>query len=585
MPLLSRRDTFGLLAGTLAYGRLGMARAAASGFPAGSGPVQWCRNTDGVISGGPGHAVSAWQDLSGHGNHLTQSAASHQPTLVANAVNNLPAVSFDGLSQFLENPRLGEPACEIIVARLRTAPVGPATYDLMGGNSPAGVKIGAYYFQAMAAPSAVDKRLAYVRPTVNEAASAPNYAIHAQSQPVVGPWAIYAVRNDGKTVRLYKSGLLCGDPIPVGSVALQPIMRATVGCGFYDQALTDFAPVDIAEKISFSTDLTDAEFNQVIDYLNVQYGLGMSKASGAFVWPVFQGDGVDESGTNRSLVLLQGDGETFRYRPSHYLPPPGYCVRDLSAIEWQGTTLLVHTLAIDISQPRPAGFTTGFMLGQSTDGLATFETKAIVDVGVAVDNAPKGVCWAPEFVRTRDNAPVLLNGLPIVLCNIAPTGATSDNNAPGFQYYLFTPSESSFTKPWTLLGKLQGLPPNIIDGFLFYDPQEQAWYVSVTPCNPPQNTVLYRSANALEGYTEYGTGYDPYGFGVPPHGGHEGTSVLKLADGTQRYFLDGRGTGYSISDNPGGLRATGWTLPRPVKTPFVPQHGTPFPTPDNIAAL
>ncbi len=554
---------------------MGAARATTSHVPAGRLLAQWCRSTEAIVSSGSNNAVSAWQDLSGRGNHLTQPLAGQRPTFIANAVNGLPAVSFDGLSQFFENPHLGEPACEIIVARLRMGPVGRAFYDLMGGNTPPGVTIGAYYFQALAGSSSINKRFAYIRPTIHETVSLQSFAVQAQTQPVIGPWAIFAMRNDGNTIRLYKSGLLCGDPVPVGSIPLQPIVRATVGCGFYNQGLADFAPVDIAEKISFSDDLTDAEFKHVIAYLTAEYDLGVSKASGEFVWPVFQADGGDEKGMNKNLVLLQGDGQTFRYRPSHYVPPAGYCVRDLSAIEWQGTTLLIHTLSTGGNAP------TAFTLAESKDGLGTFKTKAMVQVGAAVGNSPDGVCWAPEFVRNRDNSAFLLHGRPIVLCNISPTPPSGYNSMRSMEYYLFTPSESSFTQPWTLLGKLQGLPPNILDGYLFYDPREQAWHISVTPTNPPQNTVLYRSSNILEGYTEYGAGVDPYGFGVS----HEGTSVIMLKDGTERYFLDARGTGYYVSDNPGGLSPRGWTTPRPIKAPFLPQHGTPFPTPGNIITL
>jgi len=289
---------------------MGAARATTSNVPAGSLLTQWCRSTEAIVSSGPNNAVSAWQDLSGHGNHLTQPSVGQQPTLIGNAVNGLPAVSFDGISQFFENPHLGEPACEIIVARLRTGPVGRAFYDLMGANTPPGVRIGAYYFQVLAGSSSVDKRLAYIRPTINETVSLPSYAVQAQTQPVIGPWAIFAMRNDGTTVRLYKSGLLCGDPVPVGSVPLQPIVRATVGCGFYNQGLADFAPIDIAEKISFSADLTNADFKLVIAYLRAEYDLGVSKASGDFVWPVFQADGADEQSDNQNLVLVQGDGQT-----------------------------------------------------------------------------------------------------------------------------------------------------------------------------------------------------------------------------------------------------------------------------------
>ena len=579
---IRRRQTLGLFA---AAGGI----AAASGFrPArAANPTkvlatleklvsQWCVSTVGVITSGATGSVSAWEDQSGRGNTLTQPNAAAQPTLIENAVNGFPVVSFDGVAQFLQNPYLGEPRCEFIVARLRTMPVGGAFYDLMGGNGPTGVAIGSYYFQATASGGNVGKQYAYIRPTTAESTSVPQFTVEATSQPVAGPWALYAVRNDGLTVRLYKSGLLCGEPVPVGVGPFQPITAATVGCGFYNNAETDFAPIDIAEKIGFDADLSNADFNLVVDYLVEKYDLGVSASTGPIVWPVFQADGVDESGINENLVLLQGDGETFKYRPSHYLPPSGTVVRDLSAIHWNGAVWLAHTQA-GSGLLAPLQFT----LAKSIDGMGTFSPVASVDVSAAVPGATSGVTWAPEWVRHRDNRPYLLNGLPIMLCNVSPIAPPLSNADAGMQYYLFQPSEPTMIAPWTLLGRLEGFPPNVIDGYMFYDAELDSFFVSMTPCNPPQNTVLMQASTMLGPYAEFGSGTDPYGFGVS----HEGTSVIALGNGDERYFLDARGTGYYISDNPNGIEPTGWSALREVDAPFLPQHGTPMPTPKNIITL
>ena len=579
MPLMRRRAALGLLSGGLVTGCAAGTRAALPPLP--QGPLlQRCVASTGVTADA-GNAVSLWQDLSGRGNHLAQAIPRYRPTLAMTAPGGGPAVSFDGIAQFLDNPCRGEPCCEIIVARLRAAPVDGASFqDLIGADSPAGVPLGAYYFQAMAATGDFDRRLAYVRPTLDETVGPPDqdeFAIRVRSQPVIGAWAIFAVRNDGDTVRLYKSGLRCGSPAPLGGVPLQPILRATVGCGFYDDRPTNFAAVDIAEKISFGTDLSDFDFAAVIDILRRQYDLGVSAGSGDVIWPVFQADGVGERGINDNLVLLQGDGESFRYRPSHYLPPAGFCVRDPCMAMWHGAALLVHTLRAGTAAPA------AFALAISRDGLASFSHLATVPVGEAVGHAADAVCWAPEFVRNRDNSTYLLQGRPVVLCNVAPAQPADDNAVAGMQYYLLTPSADDLARPWTLLGRLDGLPPNVIDGFLCFDPAQAAWFLSVTPCNPPQLTRLYRSNGMLGGYAAIGAGDDPCGFGSP----HEGTSLLGLAslgfgDAAERYFLDARGTGYFISDNPGGLLAEGWSPPRPVRAPFTPQHGTPLPTPPGI---
>ena len=193
-------------------------------------------------------------------------------------------------------------------------------------------------------------------------------------------------------------------------------------------------------------------------------------------------------------MLLQGDGGTFRYRPSHYLPARGVCVRDPSMAAWNGAAWLAHTLWSGSGSPA------AFALAVSRDGLGSFSHLATVQVGEAVADAPHGQCWAPEFVRNRDNSTYLLDGRPVVLCNVAPAPPSRDNQVGGMQYYLFTPSSEDLADPWTLLGRLQGLPPNIIDGFLLFDPVERSWFVSVTPCNPPQQVQLYRADSMLGVY-------------------------------------------------------------------------------------
>ena len=577
---MRRRNALGLLAGSLVTGcAVGTRASAPAPAPLQRGTlVQWCLGSNGAITDAEG-GVSVWRDFSGQDNHLTQAVPQSRPSISAAAINGEPALSFDGVGQFLDNPYLGEPRCEIIVARLRRSSAAlPVFHDLIGADGPAGVQLGAYYFQAMVASSDFDRRLAYVRPNVEEVVSPPeqrDFAVRAESQPVIGAWTIFAVRNDGDTVRLYKSGLLCGQPVALGVIASQAILRATVGCGFYGNQLTDFAPVDIAEKISFSTDLSDADFLAVIAYLHRRYDLGLSGGSGEFIWPVFQASGVDERGANDNLVLLQGDGETFRYRPSHYLPARGACVRDPSMADWNGVTLLAHTLW--------SGETTtaAFALAVSRDGLGSFSPLATVRVGEAVADAPDGRCWAPEFVRNRDNSSYLLDGRPVVLCNVSPTAPSAHNEVAGMQYYLFTPSGDDLSGRWILLGRLPGLPPNIIDGFLLFDPIERAWFLSVTPCNPPQQVRLYRADSMLGFYLPLGQGDDPLGFGAS----FEGTSILRLGDGSERYFLDARGAGYVISDNLEGLSSGRWSTPRPALTPFAPQHGTPLPLPAWIRTI
>jgi autotransporter-associated beta strand protein len=64
-----------------------------------SGLAEWLRADAGVTVSGSG-LVSAWADQSGQGNNASQTNASQQAQLVANAINGNPALSFNGIGDF-----------------------------------------------------------------------------------------------------------------------------------------------------------------------------------------------------------------------------------------------------------------------------------------------------------------------------------------------------------------------------------------------------------------------------------------------------------------------------------------------------
>lgn len=85
--------------------------------------------------------VTQWSDLSGQGNHLTNPAEAAQPRWVTSGWNGLPAVQFDGTSQFLLSPTFatGDEVTLIVVARPES---GPAWGRLFAkGGSAAGIQI------------------------------------------------------------------------------------------------------------------------------------------------------------------------------------------------------------------------------------------------------------------------------------------------------------------------------------------------------------------------------------------------------------------------------------------------------------
>lgn len=69
---------------------------------ASTGPLLWLRADRGVVQ--TGGRVSAWEDQSGQHRDATQSAPELRPELVASALNGMPAVSFDGIDDYLDLP-------------------------------------------------------------------------------------------------------------------------------------------------------------------------------------------------------------------------------------------------------------------------------------------------------------------------------------------------------------------------------------------------------------------------------------------------------------------------------------------------
>ena len=65
-------------------------------------PQMWLRSDFGIISSAG--SVSQWTDISGINTVAIQSTPANQPTLITNAINNLPAVNFNGSSQYFQLP-------------------------------------------------------------------------------------------------------------------------------------------------------------------------------------------------------------------------------------------------------------------------------------------------------------------------------------------------------------------------------------------------------------------------------------------------------------------------------------------------
>lgn len=102
-----------------------------------SGLQLWLKADFGVTKTGTN--VEAWRDVSGTIGNATQSNSTKQPTFVASATNSLPAISFDGSSDYLElpttNPNWNSGASIFVVTKPISVTAG-ARFIEFGNGSP-----------------------------------------------------------------------------------------------------------------------------------------------------------------------------------------------------------------------------------------------------------------------------------------------------------------------------------------------------------------------------------------------------------------------------------------------------------------
>lgn len=81
----------------------GFAQTGPGGVGNSSGNVFWIKAGNGVSPATDGASVSAWNDVSGNANHLSQSVAVQQPVYRTNVLNGYPALQFDNNSAAGQN--------------------------------------------------------------------------------------------------------------------------------------------------------------------------------------------------------------------------------------------------------------------------------------------------------------------------------------------------------------------------------------------------------------------------------------------------------------------------------------------------
>jgi hypothetical protein len=260
--------------------------------------------------------ITEWADQSGNGNHYVQGAGGQQPTVTANAINGLPAVTFDGVVQFLTSSFLFSGAKTVIlVRRLVSLPgasaiFGPYSFKDSAGNFSEALIINTAGYQ----PYSLAHDFAGLTTSVGDATALDT------------SWHIAIDTYDGGNNTSPASYVVELDSVPQALVASGVFNRTTTDVGASLGAFSSagnvgqfYAPIQIAEVIVYDHVLAPDEVVAVQGYLNARYGvLGFGRATitGLKLWlradagVTLSGSGVsnwaDQSGNGNDVSQATG---------------------------------------------------------------------------------------------------------------------------------------------------------------------------------------------------------------------------------------------------------------------------------------
>ncbi|KAL0489010.1 laminin G domain protein [Acrasis kona] len=514
------------------------------------------RDTEGRDVAANQDKVACWMDKSGNGNKVLQKDEKSRPTFNLDVQQGVKSVRFNGQNpQFLKQSIASDAETIIIVYRMVNG--GDMTLLSTSSDDP---NISAYTFKSMEGQnvSPVSYSCGYNRTLKN------GQEAHARSNPVVGPVVLLASSDVNGAVSIYKSGRACGSPTQYNINDKRSARECFIGCEYKSGNPVNCFNGDIYAIVVYKTAPSFEDFQKVIRHFMTKYDLELTYESGRYLFPCFQGSGRGDEGTpNQSLVLLQGNGKEFKYRPTHYLPKSGFAVRDPDGIYWaqKGVHLLTHSSNIFRTFSTLPEFDVMY-------GAFSYKSVATVKTPLSTPIGKKSQCWAPSWIRNSDGTAYVdpATGHPGIICSVTP--GLYEDRVTDFDYYVCFPKKD-LSGEWSV-SMIKGLPHNIIDGWLMYDLSLKRFVLSVTDLDPPQHVRFYMSDEILSGYTMVGSGADPLGI----------SAKYEEADGSYIMGLDPRSAGYEYTTNK-SLTADGWTEPIMVKAPFFIEHGGPYNTPKN----
>lgn len=504
-----------------------------------AGLVEWYRAQGmGSVTGDP----ILLTDLSGSGNHTTQTTSSQRPTYLQNAINGLAAARFTKTSnQVLHHPYNGEPATVCAVVRNRVHQQAGGYYGADTADAIAGGAYGLYINDGVLVTSTFRGRNTVYRATSSDTdlSTIDNGVRVSTPTGGFGMWLILCTTYDAstKTITHWVNGAKVGTSTTTHTARAIEAGTGLVGATVYND-VPQYGDVDLAELFAYSQVRSDAEVVKLSAYLAVRY-LPADPSPGTYLFASFrtllQNPSSEVADSDIAwLLYCNSDGVTCHETATttSVVPKVGGW-RDGQIIRWPASTGDYWWVAALIDQV-DCGDHVSLARSSTRDG--PYRWVADID-GSAVANGACPGAWAPTFVVDPADSKLKL------AMALGPDMASDNLRSGAITTYIMEPtSQTDLSVGW-------GAPQRMV-GIQEADPSVQAPYVvpnggnyyafvsrhALTPSSTGFIEVsIYKSTTTITGtysllhalITELNSCY-------------EGNNILQVGS-TWRLYVDGLG--------------------------------------------
>lgn len=213
------------------------------------------------LSGSDGDPVTTWTDLSGQGNHATQSTTAAKPTFKTNIVNGRAAVLFDGVDDSLDVPANVEALLQtstksVFVAVKWVTLVNSARLLTLATSGTPAARF------SMLIVSGFDYYVIYTDGAAQQAITLTGV------DPSISAAQLFDVIQNGTAITGYVNGVSGGSANNAGTEV--PNAFGAIGS---NQGGSGFANAYICEIVAYNTALSAADAARVRNYLTAKWSI------------------------------------------------------------------------------------------------------------------------------------------------------------------------------------------------------------------------------------------------------------------------------------------------------------------------